>query len=108
VAPASGGLTGDDLPMAMLVISTPEERLVSQGELSELYGLSPVESRIALALARGKRLTELAGEFGVQITTLRSQLSSILTKCEVERQSDLVRLISTIPVVHPVRPETAP
>jgi DNA-binding CsgD family transcriptional regulator len=98
VAPAGGGLTGGDLPMAMLVISTPDERRVSQAELAELYGLSPAEGRIALALARGKRLTELAGEFGVEITTLRSQLSSILTKCGVERQSDLVRLISTIPV----------
>jgi DNA-binding CsgD family transcriptional regulator/PAS domain-containing protein len=106
VAPASGGLIGDDLPRAMLVISTPEERLVSQAELAELYGLSPAESRVALALARGKRLTELAGEFGVQITTLRSQLSSILTKCGVERQPDLVRLISTIPVIQSVRPET--
>jgi DNA-binding CsgD family transcriptional regulator len=100
VAPASGGPTGDDLPMAILVISTPDERRVSQGELAELYGLSPAESRLALALAYGKRLTELAGEFGVRVTTLRSQLSSILTKCGVERQSDLVRLISTIPPSH--------
>jgi DNA-binding CsgD family transcriptional regulator/PAS domain-containing protein len=106
VAPASGGLTGDDLPMTMLMISTPDERCVSQGELAELYGLSPAESRLAIALAQGKRLTELAGEFGLQITTLRSQLSSILTKCGVERQPDLVRLISTIPVIQSVRPET--
>jgi hypothetical protein len=35
----------------------------------------------------------------VQITTLRTQLSSVLKKCGVERQSDLVRLISNIPVV---------
>jgi len=108
VAPAGGSQAGDDLPMAMLMISAPDESRVSQGELAELYGLTPAESRIALALARGKRLTELAGEFGVQITTLRTQLRSILTKCGVERQSDLVRLISTIPVAHPVPPATAP
>jgi DNA-binding CsgD family transcriptional regulator len=97
VAPASGGLTGDDLPMAMLVISTPAEARVSRGELAELYGLSPAESRIAFALMVSKRLTELVNEFGVQIRTLRTQLSSLLAKCRVERQSDLVRLISTIP-----------
>jgi DNA-binding CsgD family transcriptional regulator len=53
-----------------------------------------------VAVAFGKRLSELSGEFGVQITTLRTQLSSVLKKCGVERQSDLVRLISNIPVVH--------
>jgi DNA-binding NarL/FixJ family response regulator len=97
VAPASDGLNSDDLPMAMLVISAPDERRVSQEELAELYDLSPAESRIAIALAQGKRLTAVAAELGVQTTTLRSQMSSILRKCGVERQSDLVRLISTIP-----------
>jgi DNA-binding CsgD family transcriptional regulator len=103
VVPAAiGGLTGDDMPMAMLMISTPEERRASGGELAELYGLSPAESRIAIALTQGKRLTALAAELGLQITTLRSQMSSTLRKCGVERQSDLVHLISTIP------PFTAP
>jgi DNA-binding CsgD family transcriptional regulator len=92
-------LAGFDLPLAMVLVSTPDENHVSEAELSELYGLSPAESRLAIAIAFGKRLNELPSEFGVQITTLRTQLSSILKKCEVERQSDLVRLISNIPVV---------
>lgn len=108
VAPAAGGRPGDGLPMAVLMISTPGEARVSQGELADLYGLTPAESRIALALARGRRLTELAGEFDVKITTLRTQLSSILTKCGVERQSDLVRLISNIPVIDPASAATEP
>jgi DNA-binding CsgD family transcriptional regulator len=59
-----------------------------------------------MAVAFGKRLNDLATEFGLQITTLRTQLSSILKKCEVERQSDLVRLISNIPVVRLTPSET--
>ena len=42
----------------------------------------------------------------LQITTLRTQLSSILKKCDVERQSDLVPIVSSIPVVHPLPSET--
>jgi DNA-binding CsgD family transcriptional regulator len=99
VAPVTAGLVGYDLPMAMVLVSAPDENRVSERELAELYGLSPAESRLAVAVAFGKRLSELSGEFGVQITTLRTQLSSVLKKCEVERQSDLVRLISNIPVV---------
>jgi DNA-binding CsgD family transcriptional regulator len=100
------GLGGYDLPMAMVLVSAPEEKRVSASELSELYGLSPAECRLAMAVAYGKRLNDLAGEFGVQITTLRTQLSSILKKWEVERQSDLVRLISNIPVVRLTPSET--
>jgi DNA-binding CsgD family transcriptional regulator len=99
VAPVGPDLAEHVPPMAMILVSAPDENRISEGELAELYGLSPAESRLAVALAFGKRLSELVGEFGVQITTLRTQLSSILKKCEVERQSDLVRLISNIPVV---------
>jgi DNA-binding CsgD family transcriptional regulator/PAS domain-containing protein len=90
-------LAGYDLPMVMILVSVPEENRVSEPELAELYGLTPAESRIAMGLARGKRTTDLAAEFGVQITTLRSQLSSILKKCGVEKQADLIRLILNTP-----------
>ena len=106
IAPVTAGLGGYDLPMVMVLVSAPDDHRVSESELAELYGLSPAECRLAIAVAFGKRLTELAGEFGVQITTLRTQLSSILKKCEVERQSDLVRLISNIPVVRLTPTET--
>jgi DNA-binding CsgD family transcriptional regulator len=108
VAPVSAGLAGYDSPMALILVSTMDESRVSERELAELYGLSPAESRIASALARGKRLTDLPGELGVQIATLRTQLSSVLKKCQVERQSDLVRLIASIPVVRSSRRETDP
>lgn len=39
VAPAGAGPTGNALPMAILMISIPDEGQVSQGELAELYGL---------------------------------------------------------------------
>jgi len=106
VAPVRAGLASHDPPMAMILVSVPDRNRISERELAELYGLTPAESRIAIALAQGKRLTALAVESELQITTLRTQLSSILKKCEVERQSDLVRLISNIPVIHPRPNET--
>ena len=106
VVPVRPPASGFGLSLAMVLVSTPDENHVSQGELAELYGLSQAESRLALAVAFGKRLSELSGEFGVQIATLRTQLSSILKKCGVERQSDLVRLIANIPVVHLAQSET--
>jgi DNA-binding CsgD family transcriptional regulator len=68
--------------------------------------LSRAESRLAVALLGGKRLGEVSRDIGVQITTLRTQLSSILKKTEVTRQVDLIRLLSSVPVISAGTPET--
>lgn len=107
IAPVGPGQSWCAIPLALILVSTPRENLVSERELAELYGLSPAESRLALELVRGKRMKEIVGDFGVQITTLRTQLSAILKKCDVERQSDLVRLIANIPVIRPLDVERA-
>ena len=42
----------------------------------------------------GKKLAEIAAATGIQITTLRTQLGSVLRKVGAARQSDLVRILS--------------
>jgi DNA-binding CsgD family transcriptional regulator len=102
VAPISAEAAVSDRPMAMVLITGLDENCASEHELTQLFGLSPAESRLAVALARGKKLSHIASEIGVQITTLRTQLSAILRKFDVERQSDIVRVISHIPAWAPV------
>ena len=72
-----------------------DENCASEHDPIQLYGLSPAESRLAV-LARGKKLSNIAGDIGVQITTLRTQLSAILRKFDVDRQSDIIRVVSNI------------
>jgi DNA-binding NarL/FixJ family response regulator len=88
-----------DRPLAMVLATAPEQRLPAAGDLAELFGLSPAESRLAVALMAGKKLPEIAVEARVWITTLRTQLSAILKKVGAERQVDLVRILASIPVV---------
>jgi DNA-binding NarL/FixJ family response regulator len=88
-----------DRPLAMVLATAPEQRLPGAGDLAELFGLSPAESRLAVALTAGKKLPDIAVAAGVRITTLRTQLSSILKKVGAERQADLVRILTSIPVV---------
>jgi DNA-binding CsgD family transcriptional regulator len=96
VAPVAGAAVFDR-PMAMVLITGLDENSPSERDLIQLYGLSPAESRLAVALARGKKLSKIAADIGVQITTLRTQLRAILRKFDVERQSDIIRVISNIP-----------
>jgi DNA-binding CsgD family transcriptional regulator len=84
---------------AMIMVADPERRVLAAADLTELFGLSPAESRLAASLHTGKRLCEIATDSGVRITTLRTQLSAILAKVGVERQCDLVRVLSSLALV---------
>jgi DNA-binding NarL/FixJ family response regulator len=83
----------------MVVIVDPEDLSPSERDLADLFGLSPAESRLAAALTTGKRLSDIVAASGLQITTLRTQFSSILRKVGVEWQADLARVLSSIRVV---------
>jgi DNA-binding CsgD family transcriptional regulator len=67
--------------------------------LVELFGLTPTEACLAVAMAAGKRLEDIAEERGVRMPTLRTQLRSILDKTGTRRQADLMRLIVGLPAV---------
>jgi DNA-binding CsgD family transcriptional regulator/PAS domain-containing protein len=105
VAPLGAELTAYGRPLAMIVLTDPDECSPSERDLAEFFRLSPAESRLAVALLAGKKLSDVAMEFGVQITTLRTQLSSILRKTGVTRQVDLIRLLSNVPVIPSGAPE---
>jgi DNA-binding CsgD family transcriptional regulator len=98
VAPFGAELAAYGRPLAMIVLADPDERSPSERELTEFFGLSPAESRLAAALLAGKKLREVALDSGVQITTLRTQLSSVLRKTGTTRQVDLIRLLLSVPI----------
>jgi DNA-binding CsgD family transcriptional regulator len=85
----------DDRRLAMIIIVDPARYVPSERDLADLFGLSPAEARVAAALMTGKSLADIAATAGVQITTARTQLRSILRKVGVKRQFDLVRILSS-------------
>jgi len=87
--------TGDDRQFALIVAVDPARHSPSEKDLTEFFGLSPAEARLAASLLTGKTLSQIAASTGVRITTLRTQLGSILRKSGVQRQSDLIRVLSS-------------
>jgi DNA-binding NarL/FixJ family response regulator len=77
----------------------PDARSPSERDLAEFFGLSRAESWLTAALLAGKTMREAATDLEVQITTLRTQLSSVLRKVGVSRQAEPIRVLSNIPVV---------
>lgn len=56
------------------------------------------EARLAGELAQGARLEDVALEGSAKISTLRTQLRSILQKTDTDRQASLVRLLTPLSV----------
>jgi DNA-binding CsgD family transcriptional regulator len=85
-------------PLAALLLTDPA---VARGPAPDyaqrLLGLTEAEAKIAVALARGVPLPEIARRMGVQDNTVRWHLKQIYTKTGTHGQVDLVRLLLTGP-----------
>jgi DNA-binding CsgD family transcriptional regulator/PAS domain-containing protein len=67
--------------------------------LIALFGLSPAQAALALALYAGKSFDEIAAERGVQVSTLRTHYEQVLTRTRASGLRDLVRLLGSLPPV---------
>lgn len=94
--PASTASGQDDTALSVVFLSDPERRPELPGPvLAELFDLTPTESAVARALARGKRSDQVASELGVSQTTVAFHLRNLFDKTGTNRQAELIALILT-------------
>jgi DNA-binding CsgD family transcriptional regulator len=81
-------------PAAALFITDPEEgaKLDSQA-MRQLFGLTPAEMRLAVALVGGQSVEEYAEKAGISSNTARTHVTRLYSKTGVRRQSELVGLL---------------
>lgn len=85
-------------PLAMALLRDPRQRLdLDPFMVAAAFDLTPAESQLAVGLARGSAIADIATSRGVSIETLRSQLKSVFQKTGTARQSELVSLLATLP-----------
>ncbi|MEN7530291.1 MULTISPECIES: helix-turn-helix transcriptional regulator [unclassified Cupriavidus] len=88
------------LPMAMMLLGNSESRSVLDAAvLTSLFGLSKKESIIAIRLAAGETLNEIAEREFLSPHTVRVHIRDTLRKTGTHRQSELVRLLHLLPGV---------
>lgn len=82
-------------PAAVVYLRDPESNAAqpSQELVRRLFGLTRMESQLALLLAEGFTLDEAAEKMNVRRNTARTHLRSIFCKTGVTRQTMLVRLL---------------
>lgn len=81
-------------PAVVVLLSDPEQRAqVPRQILASLFGLTPTEAKIALALAEGLRSEEIAERMSISTTTVAFHLRNLFQKTDTHRQAELIALI---------------
>jgi DNA-binding CsgD family transcriptional regulator len=79
---------------AVVSIREPQRAVTSDSPvLSQLYGLTRRESEVALAIANGKSLREIAAASARSQRTVRNHLQGVFVKTQTNRQAELAKLI---------------
>lgn len=93
------GRDGAHAPAVVAFISDPERRPQVPGDvLAALFGLTPAESQVAIKLAEGRRLDEIATSLHVSQTTVAYHLRNLFQKTDTHRQADLMALVLAGPM----------
>lgn len=91
---AAKGVVQGNPPAIMLYIRDSQGPLLPEaGLLKELFKLTPAETALALKLCEGITLEEACGELDIRRNTGRAHLRAIFSKTNVNRQTELVRLL---------------
>jgi DNA-binding CsgD family transcriptional regulator/PAS domain-containing protein len=69
--------------------------------MRDLFGLTPAEARLTLALADGLSLRDISEAFALSPHTVHEQLKHVFAKTDTHRQAELVRLVLRTAGVRP-------
>ena len=69
---------------------------VDHNKLRDIFGLTPAEIRVALAIFNGQSPKEAAASLGVSFFTIRGHLARVFEKTNTNRQAQLVRLMMKV------------
>ncbi|WP_165690794.1 helix-turn-helix transcriptional regulator [Consotaella salsifontis] len=92
---------GDPLAVAFIT-ELKGTSIVPRTVLESAFGLSPAEARVAVALAQGQTLGEIAKSSQLSRNTVRNQLAAVFEKTETRRQAELMRLIGKLGQILPI------
>jgi DNA-binding CsgD family transcriptional regulator len=67
--------------------------------LQRLFGFTAAETQLAIELARGRNLLDIARSRRLSRTTIRSHLAALFVKTQTRRQVELVALLGRIAVL---------
>jgi len=87
---------------AMILLIDPDAQVPPRElVLRHGFGLTPAETRVAMALVGGATINEFAERHQISVGTVRIQLKSIMAKTSTSRQADLLALLARLSLIPP-------
>ena len=82
---------------AAILVATPvvPREVPTADVVQGLFDLTPSEAKLASSIAAGHQLRRAAQQLGWTYETARTTLKRVMTKVGVERQADLLRLLTS-------------
>ena len=80
----------------VLVVDPASQIRIDPAVAVSVLGLTRTESRVAVLLAKGMNVCEVAAATGRKESTIRSHVKNMFTKHGLSRQADLVRLVLSL------------
>jgi len=101
VTPFISRLPGTSMQLAALVfVSDPMAQPQSRGTvLRALYALTPTETRVADLLLQGLEVREVGTALGMSLETARFHTKRVLHKTGARRQTELIKLMLSLPLI---------
>ena len=96
----------DGAKVAVFLSDPNMQQPISIENLVSVYNVTPSEAQVAISLANGHSIDEIAEISCHSAHTIRSQLKSVFRKTGVSRQSDLIKLLLTGPFAQRRRSST--
>nr|WP_246408197.1 helix-turn-helix transcriptional regulator [Microvirga lupini] len=87
-------------PSTIIILIDLDDTPRPTGEaLQKIFGLTPTEAKLALNIACGQSLDEIAKDYNISIATARKHLASIFAKTRTNRQADLMALLARVSIL---------
>ena len=87
------GLLGGGPAVIVCVTDTEAGVRLPEQKLRDIFGLTPAEARLALALFEGANLSEAAETLSISRFTAQNHLARVFEKTGANRQATLIKLM---------------
>lgn len=85
-------LSNDERGLALVFLHDPEETpALRASDLAAMFGLTPAQATLAVLLAQGLSLEDIAVRLGLTLNTVRTRVKQVFERTQTSRQVELVR-----------------